>query len=79
MPNIILQRAVFPELIQDEVDAGGDGRRRARRARAGAPKSSPRSPSCATRLGTPGAAERAADLALRWCIDAQMKLTVPFR
>ena len=33
MPNIILQRSVFPELIQSEVTPGGDGRCRARRAR----------------------------------------------
>jgi lipid-A-disaccharide synthase len=63
MPNIILERAVFPELIQDEVEGEALaaavrslGERRAEIERALA--------EVRTRLGEPGAAARAADLAL---------------
>lgn len=63
MPNIILQRSVFPELIQREVTpaAMADAVRAisARRAETAAALAELRG-----RLGSPGAAERAADLAL---------------
>ena len=63
MPNIILQRAVFPELIQSEVTpeamAAAVRDVRARRAETGR-----RARQLRARLGAPGAAERAADLAL---------------
>jgi lipid-A-disaccharide synthase len=63
MPNIILQRSVFPELVQSaatpEAMAAAVRDVRARRAEVGAALAQLR-----TRLGTPGAAERAADLAL---------------
>jgi len=63
MPNIILQRSVFPELIQSEATpaAMADAVRsvRARRAEMAEALEQLR-----TRLGAPGAAERAADLAL---------------
>ena len=71
MPNIILQRAVFPELIQDEVtpaamadavrDVHAPPRRGRRRARRAARRASAR----------PGAAARAADLALAWCTECR--------
>jgi lipid-A-disaccharide synthase len=63
MPNIILEREVFPELIQSEVTAAAmaDAVRvvRARRT-----EMSEALEQLRARLGTPGAAERAADLAL---------------
>jgi lipid-A-disaccharide synthase len=63
MPNIILQRPVFPELIQAEAtaDAMADAVRGlvSRRAELDEALATVR-----RRLGTPGAAGRAADLAL---------------
>lgn len=64
MPNIVLQRPVFPELIQAEATAGamadavrGLSSRRVELDEALA--------TLRLRLGTPGAADRAADLALQ--------------
>jgi lipid-A-disaccharide synthase len=63
MPNIILQRSVFPELIQGEATAEAMAAAvsglQARRGEADAALRELR-----TRLGAPGAAERAADIAL---------------
>ena len=63
MPNIILQRAVFPELIQ----SAATGPAIAAAVRAVAARRDEMAAALEqlqTRLGTPGAAERAADLAL---------------
>lgn len=63
MPNIILQRSVFPELIQNEVTGG----RIADAVRALAARSADARVALKTirsRLGEPGAAERAAEMAL---------------
>jgi len=63
MPNIILQRSVFPELVQSDATPAAMVEAvhgvRARRAELGEALGQLRS-----RLGAPGAAERAADLAL---------------
>ena len=63
MPNIILDRAVFPELIQSEVtpEALAEAVRTVRTRRA---EMSDALEQLRARLGAPGAAERAADLAL---------------
>jgi lipid-A-disaccharide synthase len=63
MPNIILDRAVFPELIQSEVtpEALAEAVRTVRTRRA---EMSEALEQLRARLGAPGAAERAADLAL---------------
>ncbi|MGH7788904.1 MAG: lipid-A-disaccharide synthase [Candidatus Binatia bacterium] len=63
MPNIILQRGVFPELIQGDAtaEAMADA---VRGVRARAPEMTTALHELRARLGTPGAAERAADLAL---------------
>jgi lipid-A-disaccharide synthase len=63
MPNIILERGVFPELIQDAATPAAI----AAAVRAVYARRADMAAACAelrTRLGTPGAAERAADLAL---------------
>jgi lipid-A-disaccharide synthase len=63
MPNIILQRPVFPELIQSEVTpAAVADAVRAVRAQRG--EMTDALQQLRARLGSPGAAERAADLAL---------------
>jgi lipid-A-disaccharide synthase len=63
MPNIILDRSVFPELIQSEATpAAMADAVRAVRARRGEMESALEQ--LRARLGSPGAAERAADLAL---------------
>jgi lipid-A-disaccharide synthase len=63
MPNIILQRAVFPELIQEQVtpEAMADA---VRGLRARQPEMSAALSALRAELGEPGAAARAADLAL---------------
>lgn len=64
MPNIILQRSVFPELIQSEATpaAMADAVRSVYTQRA---EMAAALEQLRTRLGSPGAAERAADLALQ--------------
>jgi lipid-A-disaccharide synthase len=63
MPNIILQRSVFPELIQSEATPAAmvEAVRAVRARRA---EMSEALEQLRARLGAPGAAERAADLAL---------------
>jgi lipid-A-disaccharide synthase len=63
MPNIILQREVFPELIQTEVTPAALVEA-VRSVRSRRPELVEALGHLRTRLGTPGAAERAADLAL---------------
>jgi lipid-A-disaccharide synthase len=71
MPNIILKRQVFPELLQDDVtaaaiaDAVRDVHRRHGEVVAAIAE-------LRAALGTPGAASRAADLALTLIPDPQM-------
>jgi lipid-A-disaccharide synthase len=63
MPNIILQRSVFPELVQSDATPAAI----ADAVRAVAARRGEMAAACQEwrgRLGTPGAAERAADLAL---------------
>jgi lipid-A-disaccharide synthase len=63
MPNIVLQRSVFPELIQSGATAAAMAEAvRGLRARAG--ETADALEDLRSRLGAPGAAERAAELAL---------------
>ena len=63
MPNIILQRPVFPELIQSEVTPAAMAAA-VRDVRARRPEMAAALEQLRASLGAPGAAERAADLAL---------------
>jgi lipid-A-disaccharide synthase len=63
MPNIILQRTVFPELIQSEVTPAAMAAA-VRDVRARRPELAAALEQLRARLGAPGAAKRAADLAL---------------